>query len=109
MRQFVGVPLYRWCIDAAAQASCTTSASIVSDWRAAAPSRARFVAYYLARHAIGGSYPAIGRAIGKRDHSAVWYGLRRADALMASDPGFAATARRAAEILLARLEAHVSR
>jgi chromosomal replication initiator protein len=56
-----------------------------------ASARPRQVAMWLCRHATPASFPAIGRAFGNRDHTTVMQAVRRVDALMAADAGFAAT------------------
>lgn len=106
MNPFAGAPLARWCVEAVALASDATTTAILSRQASQATARPRFVAYYLARVAVGMTYAEIGRAIGRRDHSTVLHGVRRARLLLVSDAAFAAMARRAALILLGRLEAH---
>jgi chromosomal replication initiator protein len=56
-----------------------------------AQARPRQVAMWLAKQATPASFPAIGRAFGNRDHTTVMQAVRRVDALMAADAGFAAT------------------
>lgn len=50
--------------------------------------KARF-ALYKALHLRGGSYSAIGRAIGGRDHTTIMHGIARADYMMEKDPHYA--------------------
>ena len=65
-----------------------TMCDLLSDRRA--PVRSRQIAMWLARTTTTASFPAIGRAFGNRDHTTVLQAVRRVDALMAADPGFAA-------------------
>lgn len=48
--------------------------------------RPRHVAMYLARKITGRSYPAIGRAMGNRDHTSVMHGHDRIAARIQTDP-----------------------
>jgi hypothetical protein len=49
----------------------------------------RFAFYRAVRDTLGLSLPAIGRAMGGRDHTSVIHGLRRADEFLKRDPDFA--------------------
>ncbi len=64
-------------------------AELVGGSRAATPLRARQVAILLTRESTDLSLPQIGRLYGGRDHSTVLNSLRRAEASLAADPGFA--------------------
>lgn len=51
--------------------------------------RARW-AIMRALRAVGGSFPVVGIIVGRRAHTTVIHGLKRAEALYASDADFAA-------------------
>jgi chromosomal replication initiation ATPase DnaA len=51
---------------------------------------ARQIAMYLARTMMGRSFPVIGRAFNKGDHSSTHHGVRKIEAMIAADPVFAA-------------------
>ena len=65
--------------------------------RAARLARVRGAVVLVAREQGGLSLPAIGRALGGRDHSGIIHALRRAEERMAADPAF--------RLLVARLRA----
>jgi len=50
-----------------------------------AVARPRQVAMYLARNLTKASLPTIGHHIGRRDHTTILYGIRRIDALKATN------------------------
>lgn len=52
--------------------------------------RPRQVGYYLARQLTSRSLPEIGRRFGGKDHSSVYVGIRKIEALIKADSGFAA-------------------
>ncbi len=54
--------------------------------RRRAHSRPRHVAMYLAKRLTELSFPAIGRAIGGRDHTGIMWGFRRIKDLLVTDP-----------------------
>jgi len=60
--------------------------------RRGATARPRQIAMYLAKTLTPRSYPEIGRLL-RRDHSTVMHGVRRIEALRASDPGIDAAVR----------------
>jgi chromosomal replication initiator protein len=64
-------------------------AELVGSSRAATPLRARQVAILLTREATDLSLPQIGRLYGGRDHSTVLNSLRRVEATLSADSGFA--------------------
>lgn len=53
--------------------------------------RVRFAAVWLARTALSASWRAIGRQLGRRDHSTIIHAFTRAEALRGADSGFRAT------------------
>lgn len=65
-------------------------AELVGSARTAVPLRARQVAMFLTREQTDLSLPQIGRLYGGRDHSTVLNSLRRIEANLSADPGFAA-------------------
>lgn len=50
---------------------------------------ARHTGMWLVRRSMHLSYPAIGRAFGRRDHTSVMYAVSRIEACMREDPAFA--------------------
>jgi chromosomal replication initiator protein len=50
---------------------------------------ARHTGMWLTRRTTPLSYPAIGRAFGRRDHSSVMHAVRRIEEAMQDDPAFA--------------------
>lgn len=56
---------------------------------------ARFAAYHILFSTRHLSYQQIGNLLGKRDHTTVIYGCRRAVGLIATDPDFASAYERA--------------
>ena len=72
-----------------AEAYNVSRAELVGSSRAATPLRARQVAIFLTRELTDLSLPQIGRLYGGRDHSTVLNSLRRVEAGLVEDPGFA--------------------
>jgi chromosomal replication initiator protein len=64
-------------------------ADMHSPRRARPVARPRQVAMYLAKALTQHSLPEIGRKFGGRDHTTIIHGVRRIEALMASDRGVA--------------------
>lgn len=81
-------------LDMIIEAVCATTGfarmDIVSDRRSAELSAARYSVYWLACKLTTLSSTTVGRLVGDRDHATVIVGLRRAEELRASDPGFRA-------------------
>jgi len=71
-------PAIRLIIECVSAAFGVSARDIVSPRRSAECLQARRAVYLLARELTTKSYPAIGRAIGDRDHSTVLEGARRA-------------------------------
>ena len=71
-------PSIRLIIECVSGAFGVSARDIVSPRRSAECLQARWAVYLLARELTTKSYPAIGRAIGDRDHSTVLEGVRRA-------------------------------
>lgn len=72
---------------------------MTSDRRDAEATKVRHLAMYLARELTGHSYPRIGRAFGRRDHTTVMHGVKRALDWIAYDPALAARVERLKEHL----------
>jgi chromosomal replication initiator protein len=66
-------------------------AALVGPGRSASVVRTRFAAVWLARTALSASWRAIGRQLGRRDHSTIIHAFARAEALRGTDSGFRAT------------------
>ena len=62
---------------------------ITSPRRARALSRARQILAYLSHEHAGFSLPAIGHALGDRDHTTILYQVRKARSLLTREPAFA--------------------
>jgi len=62
---------------------------IKGPYRGKSVARARFGVYYLARNHTNKSFPKIGEAVGRRDHTTIMYGLERANHLIKTDQAFA--------------------
>jgi len=77
-------------IAAVAEAFHIRPADITEPDRSARASHPRFIAYAIA-HDAGHSYPQIGRFIGRRDHSTVISGAKRAKAIAKKRPDYAET------------------
>lgn len=58
---------------------------IISERRSAPVVRARQVAMWICKNTTRHSLPAIGRAMGGRDHTTILHGLRKIDALLKTD------------------------
>lgn len=76
-------------ISTVASACGVTPIDVRSDRRNKRAVLARHTGMYLARKATLLSYPAIGRAFGRRDHSSVMYAVKRIERDMEDDPDFA--------------------
>ena len=77
-------------VDAVAADFGLPSAVMLSARCDRAVSLPRQAAMALARRLTGHSLPMIGRAIGRRDHTTILYGIRRIEAAEAKDPALAA-------------------
>jgi chromosomal replication initiator protein len=62
---------------------------IRSPRRAQPLARARHLIAYLAHEYAGFSLPALGQALGNRDHTTVLHSVRKAKELLTRDPDFA--------------------
>lgn len=77
-------------IEAAAAHAGATVNELLSRRRSKPLVRARFAVIEAARRVTSYSLPQIGRELGGRDHTTVMNGLKRAQALVRTDPAFAA-------------------
>lgn len=83
-------------ITSAAILAALSSQTGLQEYELAAPSRtaivvrARNAGYLVARRKTKKSLPQIGEMFGGKDHTTVLHGIRRAEALEAEDPAFAA-------------------
>lgn len=66
-------------------------AALVGPARSARLVRVRFATVWLARTALSASWRAIGRQLGRRDHSTIIHAYARAEALRGADGDFRAT------------------
>ncbi|MEQ9505925.1 MAG: DnaA/Hda family protein [Hyphomonas sp.] len=64
----------------------------------------RQIAMYLCRTMTKKSFPQIGRAFGKRDHTTVLYAFRRIDTLLVTEPRVAADVERVEAIIIEMLD-----
>jgi hypothetical protein len=72
-----------------ASIAAVTTVDIRSDRRDKHLALARHIAMWIARREALMSYPSIGQAIGRRDHTTVIHGVQRIDRLMRQDRAFA--------------------
>jgi chromosomal replication initiation ATPase DnaA len=93
------VDLIARIIRAVAAANGVTHIDIRSNRRDAKTVLARHTGIWLARRLTECSYPEIGWAFGKRDHTSAMYAVSRIDAAMADDPAFAGRVRALARSL----------
>jgi len=77
-------------VDAVAADFGLTRDDLLCARRARAVSLPRQAAMLLARRLTHHSLPAIGHAIGRRDHTTILYGIRRIEAAEQQDPALAA-------------------
>jgi chromosomal replication initiator protein len=84
-----GGPSIELIIRTVATACAVTPIDIRSDRRNKHAVLARHTGMWLARKATLLSYPAIGKAFGRRDHSSVMYAVSRIEQAMEDDPRFA--------------------
>jgi chromosomal replication initiator protein len=82
-------PSIRTIIQVVAAASGVTPIDVRSPRRNAKIVLARHVGMWLASRLTPRSFPTIGQAFGRRDHSSVIYAVRRIDQAMKDDPRFA--------------------
>lgn len=95
----VGFAPVRAAANHAAAAFRVEAADIIGSARDAHIVQARFATCWVARKAFKLSYPAIGRVLGKRDHTTILAACRRAEQMRAAD----ATFRSVTDTLLAML------
>lgn len=83
-------PDIRRVLDVVAEAYGMTRHDLVGAGRTKPVVEPRHAAMWLARKLTNHSLPAIGRAIGRRDHTTVLSGIRRIQARASTNPDFAA-------------------
>jgi hypothetical protein len=82
-------PTVSTIIRVVASIAAVTPLDIRSDRRDKHVALARHIAMWIVRRETLMSYPHIGEAIGRRDHTTVIHGVRRIDRMMGADRAFA--------------------
>lgn len=93
-------PVIARLVEAAAAEFGVRAAAVFGPQRGAQLARARQVVMYIAAVRQHRSLPQIGRSLA-RDHSTVWHGVRRVEAMVREDPAFAERVERVAKAGLA--------